>query len=175
MGSPWPGTCGEHLPELAGDFRVLQFPNGSANLTYLVQIGDRQLVVRRPPFGQLAPGAHDMRREYRTLSRLWQQFDRAPRAFLFCDDHSVVGSDFLVMEYREGEVIWGTIPPSMQSHPEVGRRVGLAVIDALAELHLVEPASPAWGIWAGPTASSSARWRVGRSAGPWPPRPTPSR
>ena len=61
------------LPELSGDLRVLQFPNGSANLTYLVAIGNRQLVVRRPPFGQLAPGAHDMHREYRTLSRLWQR------------------------------------------------------------------------------------------------------
>ena len=91
-----------HLPELGSDFRVLQFPNGSANLTYLVEVGDVRLVVRRPPFGQIAPGAHDMGREYKTLSRLWRHFDRAPRAFLFCDDHSVVGSDFLVMDYRDG-------------------------------------------------------------------------
>ncbi|HSS09804.1 MAG TPA: phosphotransferase family protein [Acidimicrobiales bacterium] len=135
----------DQLPELAGEFRVLQFPNGSANLTYLVQFGDQGLVVRRPPFGHLAPGAHDMRREYRTLSALWRQFDKAPRAFLFCDDHSVVGSDFLVIEYRSGDVIWGTIPPSMQSHRDVGRRVGLAVVDALAELHLVEPAAAGLG------------------------------
>jgi aminoglycoside phosphotransferase (APT) family kinase protein len=135
------GYLRSHLPELAGDFRVLQFPNGSANLTYLVQIGQTDLVVRRPPLGQLAPGAHDMRREYRTLSALWRQFDKAPRAFLFCDDHFVIGSDFLVIEYRSGTVIWGTIPPSMRSHRDVGRRVGLAVIDALAELHLVAPAS----------------------------------
>src|SRR2546421_5808107 len=80
-------------PDLGGEFRVLQFPNGSANLTYFVQMGDQQMVVRRPPFGVIAPGAHDMRREYRALSRLWRHFDRAPRAFLFCDDHAVVGSD----------------------------------------------------------------------------------
>jgi aminoglycoside phosphotransferase (APT) family kinase protein len=128
-----------NLPELSGDFSVLQFPNGSANLTYLVRIGERRLVVRRPPFGQIAPGAHDMGREFRTLSRLWRFFDQAPRAYLFCDDHSVVGSDFLVVEYRSGEVIWGVIPPSMQGHVDVGRRVGYAVIDALAELHRLDP------------------------------------
>jgi aminoglycoside phosphotransferase (APT) family kinase protein len=129
-----------NLPELGDDLRILQFPNGSANLTYLVQIGDVRLVVRRPPFGQIAPGAHDMGREYRTLSRLWRHFDRAPRALLFCSDHAVVGSDFLVMEYREGEVIWGALPPSMASHDHIGRRIGLAVVDALAELHGLDPA-----------------------------------
>ncbi len=127
-----------NLPELSGDFRVLQFPNGSANLTYFVQFGDRPLVVRRPPFGQIAPGAHDMRREYRALSKLWQRFDKAPRAFLFCDDQRVIGSDFLVIEYRSGVVIWGPIPPSMAAHVDVGRRVGHALVDALAELHLVD-------------------------------------
>jgi aminoglycoside phosphotransferase (APT) family kinase protein len=134
-----------NLPDLGHDFRVLQFPNGSANLTYLVQVGDVRLVVRRPPFGQIAPGAHDMGREYRTLSRLWRHFDKAPRAFLFCDDHSVVGSDFLVMDYREGEVIWGVIPPSMASHGDSGHRIGLAVVDALAELHCLDPAATGMG------------------------------
>jgi aminoglycoside phosphotransferase (APT) family kinase protein len=129
----------ENIPELSGDFSVLQFPNGAANLTYFVQIGDRALVVRRPPFGVIAPGAHDMRREYRTLSVLWQHFDRAPRGYLFCDDHSVIGADFLVIEYRPGVVIWGAIPPSMEHHADAARRVGFAVIDALAELHTLDP------------------------------------
>jgi aminoglycoside phosphotransferase (APT) family kinase protein len=130
-----------NIADLEGEFRVLQFPNGSANLTYLVAFGGRQLVVRRPPFGVLAPGAHDMSREFRTLSRLWRAFDRAPRAYLFCDDHQVIGSDFLVIEYRSGTVVWGSVPPSMQHHRDVGRRIGLAVVDALADLHLVDPAS----------------------------------
>ena len=118
---------------------VLQFPNGSANLTYLVRVGDRSLVVRRPPFGAIAPGAHDMKREFRTLSRLWRAFPPAPRAYAFCDDHAVVGSDFVVLEYRPGVVIWGTIPPSMAHHGDLGRRVGLAVVDGLAHLHQVDP------------------------------------
>ena len=131
----------KHMPrdvDLEGDFEVLQFPNGSANLTYMLRFGDTELVFRRPPFGTLAPGAHDMKREYRVLSRLWQTFDRAPRAYLFCDDVEVAGADFFVMERRKGEVIRGVIPPSMRHHKEVGRRIGFALIDAIAEFHLVD-------------------------------------
>ena len=74
------------LPGVEGPLEILQFPNGAANLTYLLRSGCHELVLRRPPMGQLAPGAHDMRREYRVLSRLWPHFDRAPRAYVFCDD-----------------------------------------------------------------------------------------
>jgi aminoglycoside phosphotransferase (APT) family kinase protein len=129
------------LPHLTGPLEVLQFPKGSANLTYLIRVGDDRLVLRRPPFGQLAPGAHDMGREYRTLSRLWQAFSPAPRALSFCDDPVVLGSAFFIMEYREGVGIWDTIPESMAHHHDVGRRIGLAVVDALAALHSVDPQS----------------------------------
>src|SRR5579859_1633348 len=130
----------DHLEHLDGEMLVLQFPNGSANLTYLVQVGETRLVVRRPPFGVIAPGAHDMKREFRALSELWRSFSPAPRAYLFCDDHDVIGSDFIVIEYRSGEVIWGAIPPSMAGHRDVARRVGFAVVDALADLHMLDPA-----------------------------------
>ncbi len=123
---------------LAGEMSVLQFPNGSANLTYLLRFPDRDLVFRRPPFGALAPGAHDMRREFRVLSRLWQAYDRAPRALLFCDDHSVVGADFLVSEFRVGEIIWSQLPASMAGVPGAALQIGYAMADALADLHLVD-------------------------------------
>lgn len=127
--------------DVAGAMSVKQFPNGSANLTYLLTFGDQSFVLRRPPFGQIAPGAHDMKREFRVLSRLWRAYDRAPQAYLFCDDHEVVGSDFVVSEYRRGEVIWAALPPSMADLPDAGLRVGRATVDALADLHLVDPAS----------------------------------
>lgn len=117
---------------------VLQFPNGSANLTYQLSFGPQRFVLRRPPFGRLAPGSHDMRREHRVLSRLWRGYDRAPRSLLFCDDHEVIGSDFVVSEYRSGVVVWGELPPSMGGTAAAGRQVGLAVVDALADLHLVD-------------------------------------
>ncbi|WP_116996906.1 phosphotransferase family protein [Desertimonas flava] len=128
-----------HL-EVDGDLDVMQFPNGSANLTYLLRYGEQSFVLRRPPFGVIAPGAHDMKREFRVLSRLWQEYDRAPRAFLFCDDHGVVGSDFVVSEYRRGEVIWAVLPPSFAAIDDAAYRIGLATVDALADLHNVDPA-----------------------------------
>ena len=131
----------QHIDGLEGAFSVLQFPNGSANLTYLVNFGDRKLVVRRPPFGVLAPGAHDMGREYRTLSRLYRGYERAPRAFLLCESTDVIGAKFLVVEYRPGVVIWSELPTSMALQPDAARRIGFAVVDALAELHRVAPAA----------------------------------
>lgn len=122
-----------------------QFPNGAANLTYLLEFAGRRLVIRRPPFGELAVGAHDMKREFRALSRLWRHYDRAPRAFLLCEDQAVAGADFLVIEYRAGQVVWGSVPPSMARHEQVGRRIGFAVVDALAELHVLDPAEAGVG------------------------------
>jgi len=131
----------EVLPEAAGQLEILQFPNGSANLTYLLRVGGHELVLRRPPMGEIAPGAHDMRREHKVLSRLWRRFDRAPRAYLFCDDPAVLGADFFVMERRRGEVVRGALPASMRSCPDAGRRLGFALVDAMADLHALDPAT----------------------------------
>jgi len=129
----------QHLPHTDGAFEVRQFPNGSANLTYLVSFGEHAVVVRRPPFGAIAAGAHDMRREYAVLSRLHAAYPRAPRALHYCADESVIGAHFLVSEYRSGVVVWDQVPPQLAVGEEPGRRIGLAVVDALADLHLVDP------------------------------------
>jgi aminoglycoside phosphotransferase (APT) family kinase protein len=131
----------EALPEARGPLSVLQFPNGSANLTYLLRVGATELVLRRPPMGELAPGAHDMKREFKVLSRLWAHFDRAPRAYAFCDDPAILGADFFVMERRRGEVVRTAIPEAMRHHPDVGRRIALALVDAMADLHTLDPAA----------------------------------
>jgi aminoglycoside phosphotransferase (APT) family kinase protein len=134
----------ESLPvdlAIEGEFEVLQFPNGAANLTYLIRFDDVELVLRRPPFGTIAPGAHDMKREFKVLSRLWRVFDRAPRAYVLCDDPEIADADFFVMERKQGEVIRGVIPMSMRAHQDVGRRLGFALIDAIAEFHAVDPGS----------------------------------
>jgi aminoglycoside phosphotransferase (APT) family kinase protein len=82
-----------------------------------------------------------MKREWRVLSRLWRHFERAPRALLFSDDHTVAGADFFVMEHRPGFVIQGQIPDAMARHADVARRVGFAVVDAMAELHRLDPSN----------------------------------
>lgn len=133
------------IPGLTGEFTVLQFPNGSANLTYQVTFGDRRLVVRRPPFGIIAKAAHDMHREYRVLSRLNAAYARAPLGLLYCADETVIGSHFLVSEYRSGVVVWDRIPDSMAHIADAGRRIGLAVVDALADLHQVDPVAVGLG------------------------------
>ena len=150
------------LPELQGEFSYGQFPGGSANLTYLVAVGERELVLRRPPFGTIAPGAHDMRREHRVLSRLWRNFDRAPRAYLFCEDHTVIGSDFFVMERRRGEVVRDELTSGLAAHDRAGYRIGLAVVDALADMHALDPADcdlADLGKPVGFTARQVAGWR----------------
>jgi aminoglycoside phosphotransferase (APT) family kinase protein len=128
------------IPGLDGEFSILQFPNGSANLTYRVAFGGRRLVVRRPPMGRLAIGSHDMSREYRALSGLWTVYDRAPRPLAYSGDAGTLGAEFLVIEYRPGVVIWGpdAIPEAIRSQPDHGWRLGTALADALADLHLVD-------------------------------------
>jgi aminoglycoside phosphotransferase (APT) family kinase protein len=133
------GHLREHLPCATGPFSVLQFPNGSANLTYLVRFGDDAVVVRRPPFGTIATGAHDMRREHRVLSRLHAAYPRAPLGLHYCADESVIGAHFLVSEYRSGVVVWDRLPVELAAGESPGRRIGFAVVDALADLHLVDP------------------------------------
>jgi aminoglycoside phosphotransferase (APT) family kinase protein len=133
------GTVGSTGPTGTDGFEVLQFPNGSANLTYRVVLDGTPLVVRRPPFGQIAVGAHDMGREFRVLSRLHAQYSRAPRGLLFCEDVAVIGAPFLVSEYRSGVVVWNAVPEELRSGESPGRAIGFAAVEALADLHQVDP------------------------------------
>jgi aminoglycoside phosphotransferase (APT) family kinase protein len=128
-----------NLPEMRGAMDVVQFPGGAANLTYLVAFGEADLVVRRPPLGPVAPGAHDMAREYKVLSRLGKEFDRAPQALLLCEDDSIIGARFVVIERRTGQVIRLVYPEAMRTHRNLARRTSFALVDAMADLHAVDP------------------------------------
>ncbi len=128
-----------HLPEAGdGSLCVRQFGGGHANLTYLCSFGKTEYVLRRPPHGPLPKGGHDMQREYRVLSRLWEAFPLAPRAFLLCTDHEVLGADFVVMERRHGIVIRRDLPRELRVDPSACRRLGENFIDTLAALHSVD-------------------------------------
>ena len=83
------------LPGAAHSLSVRQFGGGAANLTYLLDYGTHQYVLRRPPLGPVAKSAHDMGREYKVLSVLHQAFPYAPQAFLYCDAPSIIGANFL--------------------------------------------------------------------------------
>lgn len=132
------GYLRQALPDLFGsaDVSFAQFPGGKANLTYLAVVEDDEYVLRRPPLGEFAPGAHDMEREYRVLSSLWQAYPKAPRALHFCGDPEVMGAPFFVMERRTGWVVRDEWPREIGK--EERHRAAGSLVDGLAELHRVD-------------------------------------
>lgn len=131
-----------HLPEAAGaaagPLIVEQFPGGHSNLTYMVRMGEREFVLRRPPFGPVAPTAHDMPREYRLLNAINPLFDLAPRPYLLCEDTSIIGVPFYLMERRRGIVIRRELPYEIGDSLALRRRISEAMTDTLAALHAVD-------------------------------------
>ncbi|PYQ31729.1 MAG: phosphotransferase family protein [Acidobacteria bacterium] len=122
---------------LDGEMRVSQFPGGHSNLTYDLAFGDFELVLRRPPFGPVPPRAHDMAREYRVLAAVHPHFPLAPQPYLLCEDASVIGSVFYVMERRRGIVV-----RNEESFDEALRRnISANMIDTLAQLHAIDVAA----------------------------------
>ncbi|HMQ02604.1 MAG TPA: phosphotransferase family protein [Pyrinomonadaceae bacterium] len=140
---------GEYLASRIGggspEISVRQFPGGSSNLTYLITLGDEEFVLRRPPFGNTVKTAHDMRREFDVLSKLSAVYGPAPKPLLFCEDDSVIGSEFYVMERRRGLIIRGTAPAEMEDSPEVQRSVCRAFIRNFADLHSLDYAAAGLG------------------------------
>jgi aminoglycoside phosphotransferase (APT) family kinase protein len=124
-----------------GPLSLLQFRKGHSNLTYLVRYGDEEAVLRRAPFGVKVKTAHDMRREFTILSALQGLYDKAPRPIAFCDDESVAGAKFYLMERRRGVVLRGQGVESFP--PELLRSMSTALVENLADLHAVDASRPA--------------------------------
>ena len=126
----------EHLPGARGSLEVLQFPSGFSNLTYLLRLGELELVLRRPPFGANIRTAHDMGREYRILSALKPVYPKVPQPLLYCADENVLGAPFYVMERLHGVILRTQPPPGLT--PERMRGVCQAALEALVELHSLD-------------------------------------
>jgi aminoglycoside phosphotransferase (APT) family kinase protein len=145
-GEPGPPRPGEELDQdrlaeylrralgLEGP-RVQQFPGGHSNLTYLVRAGGREVVLRRPPFGSTVKAAHDMGREFKVLSALGPVFPKAPRVLAFCEDASVLGAPFYLMERVRGLILRSRVPEGVALPPETISRLCAALVDTLVELH----------------------------------------
>ena len=127
-----------HFPELDGPIEVEQFPKGYSNLTYLVRMGGRELVLRRPPFGAKIKTAHDMGREYRILARLIDVYPKVPRPLTFCDDASVLGAPFYLMERVRGVILRAATPASLELAPELMQPLSENFIDNLLALHAID-------------------------------------
>ena len=117
---------------------VEQFPGGHSNLTYRLRFGSQEFVMRRPPFGPVPPKAHDMARECRILAAVHPVFPLAPKPYVLCEDASVIGASFYLMERRHGLVVRYDEPPELADQPVARRRVSEAMVDALADLHAVD-------------------------------------
>jgi aminoglycoside phosphotransferase (APT) family kinase protein len=127
-----------HFPDEAGPLTVRQYPSGHSNLTYSLQLGSREMVLRRPPFGSKVKTAHDMGREFRVLSKLHAHYPPAPQVLFFSGDESVLGAPFYLMEPIHGVILRRDVPPDLDFSPELARRVCASFLDNLALLHSLD-------------------------------------
>jgi aminoglycoside phosphotransferase (APT) family kinase protein len=130
-----------HFPNEAGTLQVRQFPSGHSNLTYSLQLGAAEVVLRRPPFGSKVKSAHDMGREFRVLSKLHAVYAPAPEVLLYCDDDSVLGAPFYVMKPIYGIILRKQLPPGLDLSAEKARRLCESFVDNLIRLHRVDYAA----------------------------------
>ena len=122
-----------------GDVEVRRHQAGHSNETFFVTRGTDEWVLRRPPRGAFLPSAHDVLREYRVLDALKDTPVRVPRTVIACEDESVIGAPFYLMERIDGIVIRQELPDLFTEAHRA--RIGDELVDALVELHSVDPAS----------------------------------
>ncbi|MDQ4135252.1 MAG: phosphotransferase family protein, partial [Pseudomonadota bacterium] len=127
------------LPDRQGDLRLERVPGGQSNPTFFVTYGERRLVLRKQPPGELLPSAHAVDREYRVLTALGGTDVPVPKTILFCADRAVVGTPFYLMERVEGRVFDDCALPGVG--PDERRRMYLSLAETLAALHNVDPAA----------------------------------
>lgn len=126
------------IPGAASDeaLEIERHQAGHSNETFFLRFGERELVLRRPPLGAFLPSAHDVAREYRVLSALGPTDVRVPQTITACEDESVIGAQFYVMERIHGDVIRDSLPPWFDVAER--QRIGQELIDSLVELHAVD-------------------------------------
>jgi len=132
-----------HGVELAGDVEIQQFGGGASNLTYSLRTAEEDLILRRPPKGKKAAGAHDMGREFRIQSALKDSFGLVPDMVAFCDDESVIGSEFYVMQRLDGLIPRRDLPEGLELDETSARALNKTFIDTLIKLHRVDTSIPA--------------------------------
>jgi aminoglycoside phosphotransferase (APT) family kinase protein len=128
-----------NIPDFAGAFELEPLSGGQSNPTFAIKLeGKRRYVLRKKPAGALLPSAHAVDREYRVMSALAKTDVPVPRMVLLCDDPSIIGTIFFVMEYADGRIFWEPTLPGL-SNAQRG-----AVYDemnrVIAAVHMVDPA-----------------------------------
>ncbi len=123
---------------LEGNLDVTQFPGGASNLTYLLTYGNREFVLRRPPFGHKAKSAHDMGREFKVMQGLQDVYPYVPKMVAFCDDEAVLGSEFYVMDRLRGIILRAEKPDSLELTPADCTALCKSLVDRLVDLHQID-------------------------------------
>ena len=132
---PWLGA--RDLIDPARDVQAIRLTGGLSNVTFLVSQGEQQVVVRRPPLGHVMPTAHDMGREFQVISGVTRGGFPAPRALAYCDDETVIGARFLVMEYVEGRIISSDAAATDLTVEDAGA-LSAELVDVLTDLHAID-------------------------------------
>jgi aminoglycoside phosphotransferase (APT) family kinase protein len=138
---PW--FCDHVAP--VGELRAAIIGHGRSNLTYRIESDGERWVLRRPPLSHVQPTAHDMHREFRVISALAGSAVPVPRTYAMCEDAEVIGAPFYIMECVEGLVPVDPAEVERRFDETQRRRLGEELIDTLAALHAVEPASVGLG------------------------------
>jgi aminoglycoside phosphotransferase (APT) family kinase protein len=129
-------------PRVGGPVASLRaevIPGGRSNLTYIVDDGTRRFVVRRPPLAHVLPTAHDMAREYRVLAALQDTGIPVPHVIALCEDESVIGAPFYVMEWIDGHVVRDALPAEFPDTRETRQAMSSALVNTLLHLHAIDP------------------------------------
>lgn len=126
------------LPALRGKPEVTQYSGGASNWTYRLKYDNDDLILRRPPAGTKAKSAHDMGREYRIQNALKPVFPVVPEMRAYCDDESIIGAEFYVMQRLNGIIPRKNLPRGVNIPATAVRQLCLAVLDTLISLHKVD-------------------------------------
>ena len=151
----------DQLNSQGATLTVTQFPSGFSNLTYLLELGERELVLRRPPFGANIRSAHDMGREFKVLSHLDKVWSKVPRPLVYCEDEDVIGAPFYVMERIRGVILRNRVPKGLNLNEQTFASLSEAFIRNLAELHQLDYHAAGLGDLGKPDGY------VGRQVGGW--------
>ncbi len=126
------------IKDFAGELEIQQFPGGYSNLTFLLKTPRKEYVLRKPPNGANIKSAHDMGREFKVLRALQPVYKPIPAPVLFCDDETIIGSPFYIMERVSGIILRNKIPKGMGLTPATMKSISESAVDNLAALHSID-------------------------------------
>lgn len=127
-----------HIPDLKGTPAVTQYSGGASNWTYCLDFENKSVILRRPPAGTKAKGAHDMGREYRLQKALQEVYPKVPEMLGYTDDESVIGAEFYIMQKFDGIIPRQNMPKGFVISAEDTRKLCESALDGLIELHNVD-------------------------------------